>query len=360
MAETDIRQVSTSSLNSASLDFSVKSKQLDSPSDTKENYWYNQNWSKYLGYYKTIPELKKAIDGLSMWTVGKGWNADDRTTIILNLITGWGEDSFQSILTNMLNVKKINGDAYAEIIRVDGILANLKPISPANIRIVVDNNGIIIGYDLMNSSKTPYKRLKPSDVFHLSNDRLGDEIHGVSVVEACEQVILMRNEAMNDWRKVLHRNINPLKIFEVDTDDPTKINTLKSNYTTLVKDYEAMFIPMGNMKLTIPTVPLQDPTNWIQYLENFFYQAVGIPKIILGGSEQFTEATSKVGYLTFEQVYMTEQKELENDIRNKLFLDVKFIRPVSIKDEMLSSEAKNTGQVGFQPNEMTPTVRRNE
>ena len=107
-------------------------------------------------------------------------------------------------------------------------------------------------------------------------------------------------------------------------------------------------------------MPLQNPIEWIRYLENFFYQAVGVPKIILGGSQEFTEASSKVGYLTFEQVYAREQKELEADLWNQLAIKVEFIRPVSLKDNVTQDEAANTGQVGIQPNETEVQVTRNE
>ena len=98
----------------------------------------------------------------------------------------------------------------------------------------------------------------------------------------------------------------------------------------------------------------------IRYLENFFYQAVGIPKIILGGAQEYTEASSKVGYLTFEQVYMAEQRLLEQDLWAQLAIRLEFERPTSLKEEVVTSEAANTGQVGFQPNEVKPTIGRNE
>ena len=100
--------------------------------------------------------------------------------------------------------------------------------------------------------------------------------------------------------------------------------------------------------------------NWIRYLENVFYQAVGVPKIILGGSQEFTEASSKIGYLTFEQPYMAEQRELESDLWAQLGIKVKFERPVSLKEDVQQNEAANTGQVGIQANETQTGVARNE
>jgi hypothetical protein len=51
---------------------------------------------------------------------------------------------------------------------------------------------------------------------------------------------------------------------------------------------------------------------------------------------------------------------MEADIWAKLFLKIKFNRPPSLGGFMQDSEEKNTGQTGFQANEMTPTAGRNE
>lgn len=358
MAELDIRETTTTGMDTAVSNYAVGSKIIDE-AGTNETYWDSPNWSKYLGYYKSIPELKKAVDALAYWTAGKGYKCDSRTQIILNIITGWGEDTFQSILQNMLVVKKINGDAFAEIIREKSdILINLKPLNPSNVRIVVNPKGIIIGYDIKQADGKS-KRFKPDDIFHISNDRIANEIHGISVVEACQWVIDARNEAMSDWRRILHRNLAGLRIIEVDEDDPSKLTTLKNQWHTAIDKGEVLILPKGTAS-PVNINPPVNPENWIRYLENFFYQAVGIPKIILGGSQEFTEASSKIGYLTFEQIYMTEQRLLEQDIHVQLGLDIEFERPVSLKDELIQSEAANTGQVGMQPNELNPQVIRNE
>ena len=360
MANTDINSATITDLENQQPDYSVDTQQLDSPQDQDETSYYYTDFSKWLGYYKTIPELNQAIKALAIWTAGKGWTSDPETTVRLKKITGWGEDTFQSIMENMIIVKKVNGDAFAEIIRnKEKKLINLKPLSPANLKVVVNRQGVVRRYEQINKSdgKT-LRKFQPEDILHLCNDRIGDEIHGESVVAVCEEVILARNEAITDWRKVLHRNINPLKIFNIDEDDEPKLDTLKAKYHKMTKDYEAIFVPLGNMTVDIPAVPLQNPTEWIRYLENFFYQAVGVPKIILGGSQEFTEASSKVGYLTFEQIYMREQRELEGDLWNQLALEVTFERPVSLKDQMVSDEAANTGQVGFQPKETNINMER--
>jgi hypothetical protein len=340
--------------------FSVNSNPLEFSNTGEDTIVNFTEAAKYWGYYKQIPELKKAVDALAMWVIGKGYNVfTDRDEVILDSLRGWGEDSFQSIVRNMLVTKKIQGDSFAEIIRdkETGTLINLKPISPERVRIIVGSNGLIKRYEVKSKSGE-WKPLAQESMLHLCNDRVGDEIRGNSVIEACKWVIDARNEAMQDFRKVLHRNVIPVRIVEVDTDDTTKIAGFKTQYIKAAKDCEVLIIPRGTISMTADTIKIENPMVWIQYLENFFYQAVGIPKIILGGSEQFTEASSKVGYLTFEQVYMAEQSELEDDLKHQLGIEIKFNRPVSLKDEMQGSEEKNTGQVGFQPKESGINMQR--
>jgi len=359
MARTDIGKTTTTNMTDNVDDYSVDSNALDYASSQRETEYTFQDATTYFGYYKTIPELKKAIDALAMWTVGKGYKtAFQKMEFRLESLSGWGEDTFQSIMENMIRVKKIVGDSFAEIIRDENTrtLINLKPISPERMKIIVDKRGRIKRYEQYTS--TGWIRHKKEDILHLCNDRVGDEIHGVSVVEACKWVIDARNEAMTDYKKVLHRNVIPVRIIEVDADDTSKRNELIKEYETAINKGEVLVIPKGTVEIKDTSITIENPTVWIQYLENFFYQAVGIPKIILGGSQEFTEASSKIGYLTFEQVYMREQRELEADLLQQLQLKVTFERPVSLKEPVVEAEAANTGQTGFQPKEAKATEER--
>ena len=359
MADVNISGTQISNLSSTVTDFSVDPKSPDSVQDQEETTHEITKWRQWFGYYKQIPELKKAIDAFATWVVGKGYTSDPDSTVQLENMRGWGEDTFNSIMFNMIITKKIAGDAFAEIIRDpdSGLAINLKPLDPGKIKIIVGRNGLVKRYEYFRAaSKNGWEKFKPQEILHLCNDRVADEIHGTSVVEACEDVILMRNEAMKDYRTVLHRNINPLKIVQLDTDNEQRINEFITKWQNMTKDKEVIFVPKGNVEVEIPPTTLQDPLPWIKYLENFFYQAVGIPKIILGGSEEFTEASSKIAYLTFEQVYAREQKELSADLWNQLAIRVEFDTPASLKNELLQSEKKNTGQTGFQQNDFAASV----
>jgi hypothetical protein len=154
MGELDPNKASVTSLNSLK-GYSVGSQPLDFSGSQKETYWYFTKAAEYFGYYKKIPELKKSVDALALWTAGRGYTTQDSLTkVTLDFVSGWGEDSIDSIFENMLIVKKIIGDSFAEIIedQETELLINLKPISPERVRIVVDENGITIRYDIMKDN----------------------------------------------------------------------------------------------------------------------------------------------------------------------------------------------------------------
>lgn len=355
MASTDIRQTTTTGLDTGISNYSVTSVTLDRAADQKENYWDNSNFEKYNGYYFDIPEYGAAIDAYATWVLGKGWTADARTTAILENITGWGEDTIQQILWNLIVMKKVQGDSFAQIIRnpKTGQLINIKSLG--TLRIVTNSKGRVIRYEKRDGMKL--QEFQPNEILHLCNNRYGDQIHGTPTTRRVQWVIDARNEAMADWRRVLHRTT--VRVLYVDEDNPSRLANLQRDYQDAIKKGEVIMIPGKKgeyefMDLSAP--PVDAYLNWIKYLENFFYQALGVPKVILGGSEEFTEASSKISYLTYEQVYMREVTEIQADLWNQLAIRIEFNKPASLKSEMLSSEEKNTGQVGFQPNDVEAGV----
>lgn len=358
MSELNISPVTYTNMKGTVKDFSVNPSNIDSAGNQAETYWDNVNWNKNLGYYKTIPEVHQVIRTLVAWSVGKGYEADPEDEATIENWTGWGEDSFQSIMENMLTTMFINGDAYAEIIRNNetGQIINLKPLDPSVMRIVVGNNGIIKRYEQRNVTGKS-QTFKPFEIFHITNERIASEIHGNGIVDACQWIIDARNEAMSDKRRVHHTST--IRVMEVDSDDPDKLATLKVQYADAIKRGEVLLVPKGNV--TFPDAPINyiDTLEWIRYLESFFYVVSGVPKSIVN-VEGFGEASSKIGYLTFEVAYTRIQTLLESDLRNQLAIFLKFNRPVSIGNQLQASEEANTGQTNIQPNDIRAGLGRTE
>ena len=356
MATLDISAATTTDLDTSVDEFSVAAKPLDTVEG--ETYWYFKNAKTNFGYLKTIPEYKAALKSLAIYVVGKGYELENLEDVpILENIRGNGKDTIISILEGMIIVKKAIGDAFAQIIRNDkaGTLVNLKPISPERVRIVYSPNGLIKRYDIRKNSGK-WQALEKENMFHLINDRIADEVHGTATTDTCKWVIDARHEALTDERKIKHRQLG-LGILYVDTDNPTKLAEIKEQYADAINKNELLVLPMGTAEIKDSGVNPKDRLAWIQYLENFMYQAVEVPRVI-ATSENYTEAASKVGYLTFEPVYTNEQTLLEADMWNQLGIKITFKRPASLGGTIQEDEAKNTGQTGFQPKETEATMER--
>jgi len=360
MPEVDIGQAQVTS--STIVDYSVDPMHTEAAGEQKETTWMNTKFTQYFGYFKTIPELNSAINAKATWTVGKGVIADKMTTFILQGITGNGKDTFNTILENMIRTYNIGGDAYCEIIRAkDGELINLKPLDPTVMRHVANRKGRLIRFEQVSKTKKSVKRFKPEEIFYLPRNRVADEIHGSSVIAAVENIILMRNEALADWKRVLHRNVDPMWIIHADTDDPEKIAKVRRDWEAIKKNSETWIVPKGvivpELVATAPNASL-NPLAWIQLLTKYFFEAVGVPRIIVGGSEEFTEASAKIAYLAFQQTIEEEQLFIEEQVGLQLGMTINLEFPASLENEMLSDKPKveergMTGDQAMQPNDTT-------
>lgn len=349
--ETNIGKTTITDLNSTINDYSVKAAHTDGVSVVGETYYDNENFAERYGYFKSIPEYKQALIALATWAIGKGFNADARTIVELGNLTGNGKDTFDSIMMNLFITALFHGDSYAEIVRDKSRLINIKPLDPQSMRTVFDDKGRIIRYEQRTKTSNNITKWKPHEIFHLMIDRIADETHGTAVIESCKWVIDTRNEAMTDWRRVLHRST--VRVLYIDADDTSRLQQVKTEYREAIKYGELIILPAKKGDAEFEQLEAPDVNKflqWIQYLENVFYQIVGVPRVI-ATSENFTEAGSKVGYATFEPTYTRHQTYLEKQIWLQLGYKITFNRPPSLMENMQSDETKNAGQLGFQPND---------
>ncbi len=359
MPDTDIGESIASDLQNKVVDYSVDAVSTDAPGDQEETTWQSTTWTKNLGYYKKIPELKSAIDTKVTWVIGSGFEADEETTMLLGTIKGNGKESFNSILANQYKVSIIDGDSYAEIITDDDdVLANLKPLAPDTIISVWNRQGRIKRYEQVVKKKwwkfwkSDNKIFKPEQIFHLSRDRIADEMHGISVIPAVEEIILMRNEAMTDWKAVLHQNIRPRWKIMLDTDDTAKIAAFKKKYDAANALGENMYIPKGTVEVDVlgvsPNATL-NPLAWIENLTNYFYQLVNVPQIIVGNAKAFTDASGKIVYLAFEQSVKGGQLYNEEQVLAQLNSEIKLTFPASLQTDAVSDTPSETDVVEEEP-----------
>ena len=359
MAIHDIAQLDTSDLTNQRADYSVSPQETDGATGHKPNFWINTNWAQQLGYYKTIPELTAVIDAKATWTVGKGIEAEPNTLFRIKTILGIGTDTFNTILENMIRTYNIGGDAYAEIVRrpdEEDYIINLKPLDPGSIQIHFNDKGIITKYVQVSKAKGQKdKTFQPEQIFHLMRNRVADEIHGQSMIDAVEWIILAKNEAMTDMKRLMHRYVEPRFIFHLDTDDDIKIAAVKAKGDAANKNGENIYVPKGAVEPELVAVAPNatlSPLSWIESLDSKFYEAAAVPKIILGGAGAVTEAAVKIAYLAFQQTIEEEQLFIEEQVAAQLGYEINLVFPASLENEMLSDNKKDGAQ-NIDPSETT-------
>src|SRR3990167_5611101 len=142
MGQLDINQAIEGGLSTA---YSISQKSTDGVSEQKETEWFNTNWSRWYGYFLQYDQVRSAIMMKAIWNIGKGYTTDAETQVILENISGWGKDTFEDILFNMLVSAYIGGDSYAHIIidEETNTLLNLKCLDPESIKHIVGSDGML-------------------------------------------------------------------------------------------------------------------------------------------------------------------------------------------------------------------------
>lgn len=359
MAELNLSSATTTNFSGSIPDFIVNQKNLDAVDGTgDESYHYFDYAPKFYGYYLSIPEIYSAANSLATWAVSRGWKADNiMTELELNHIKGMGKDSFTQLMWNHQVVKKVVGDAFMEFKREEGKIINAIPISPERVRIVFWKNGMIKRYDIWNGSE--WKPIAKENILHSSNNRIGDQRHGTSQIEAAKFIIDARNEALADERTIKHRD-KALGIAYYETDKAGKIAYANSQIERAVRNGEMVGLPKDTVKIEpYPSRSSEDRTGWISYLENFFYQVFGVPRSI-ASSDGTSEVGGKMGHVIFEPIYTKEQKDLEDDLWNQQSIKITFNRPPSLGGLEPSNPAEDMAKnsIAIQPNDVTANMER--
>jgi len=359
MVDLKIDTATVSDMTGIVQEVTPSSEVTDAATGTGETTYQNSDWSEQWGYFNNVPELKSALIMKSIWNVGKGYTTDDSTAMVLENIRGWGKDTFNDILFNMDMISRLAGDSYAEIIKdASGEMINLKPLDPGNMRIVVDSKGILVRYEQMNKAKV-MRKFAIADIFHLSHNRLADQIHGISDITSLKKTITAEFENFDDMKKIMHRQAKPMIMFKLGTDDQTKINAFIAKMDEATNKGENIYIPEDDHTVSYEVVQVnvsQMILAWRDDVRNKFYRALGLPQIVFG-SAGTTESGGKMEYLAHEQVFESDQTFLERQLWNQLAIKLDLISPVSLLQGAQEDEAKDADQgLEVQPNDVTAGV----
>ena len=358
MAELNISQATTTNFTDNVPEYIVDSIALDVASPNQdETYHYFSNATKYYGYYLSIPEIFCAANAMATWAFGAGWSTDDlKLKAELEHVQGHGKDTFAKIIWSAEVVKLVVGDAFIEFKRNENkTLINMIPISPERVRVVFDKLGMIKRYDTWNG--TEWKSIKKENMLHLVNKRLGDQMHGTSQIQSNEFEVNAIKEALSDERIIKHRD-KALGIVYYKTDKTGKISYVNSQIENAVKNGEMLGLPEDTAKIEpYPSRSSEDRTGWIETLTNRFYINFGVPRSV-ASSEGTSEVGGKMGNVNFEPTYAKERMDMEEDLWAQQAIKIKFEKQAQLGGLLKETMAKNTGDIGIQPNDVTANMER--
>ena len=358
MAEYNLSNATTTDFTNQVPNFIVESKNLDIANANKEEtFVYFDKATEDFGYYFNHPQVSSPINSLATWAVSRGWTCDDGIQKQeLEHVTGMGKDTFDTIMWNHEVVKLAVGDSFCEVLRGDkNMIINMIPISPERVKVVIKGSRII-RYEVWDSNK--WVRKKTEQILHSQNKRIGDQVHGTSLIQSNKKVIDALLEANDDERIIKHRD-KALGIAYYKTNNTGKIAYANTQIEKGVKNGEMIGLPEDTAKIEpYPSRSSEDRQNWLTYLENLNYQTGGVPRSI-ATSDGTSEVGGKMGHVIFEPIYTKEQVDLEGDLWNQLAVKIKFNRPPSLGGmQPQLDEAKNTGQISIQPNDVEASMTR--
>lgn len=343
---TTLRTGQTTDYSNQGTEFSVDL--IDTDGSEHKGVIFYPNFKKWHGYYRQIPELRAVINKFASWTFGRGIKGEDKEIKKLERIKGFGKDSPRSVLKNQWRTALICGDSFAHKIRDKaGRLTNLKPLNPGTTGILTNEFGILIGYVVLGSNRI----YDVEEIYHLSYERIADEMHGIPFPEALEELVLSRNEGIADLRVLYHRTVKPIQFFEVETDDTTKLNSMESTINDAYKKSENVVIPKGvvgeiksSQGIKSPGLTI-DNLNYLKFIVRQFVTACGMPEVVMGWGAETTEASSKIIYLAFQQEIEDMQLYNQEQIKEQLGIEINLEFPASIEEELQRDEKKDSGQL---------------
>lgn len=360
MAEFNLSAGTTTNFEANVPNFIIESISLDNANpDNKETYWYFSKATTNLGYYYTIPEIFNAANALATWAFGRGRTMEDKTMEVqLDHVKGMGKDTFDQLMWNHEVVKLIVGDSFMEVKRNKSrkIILNMIPISPERIRLVFGKTGLLLRYDTWNGEI--WKVIALKDMYHSTNKRIGDQMHGQAQGEPANRIIDAMTEALEDERLIKHRD-KALGIVYYKTNNVGKITYANTQIEKAVKNGEMLGLPEDTAKIEpYPSRGSEDRSAWMLMLENKFYQVFGVPRSI-ATSDGTSEVGGKMGHVIFEPIYTKEQMDEEANLFAQHSIKIKWNRPPSLGGLQPDiNDAKNTGQTAIQPNDVTVNMER--
>lgn len=286
---------------------------------------YMADFLKWKGYYDQIPILRSTINAVADATAAswdtKGKNADTMKAVLKNF-DGNGKETFKTLMVNAIKTGMLCGDAYFEIVPNEDLgIENLVMLPSNNIRIIIKNGRIKRYEEVSAPVGENAARWKPQEIFHYVNNPIGAMVHGTSDVEPLQNLLVYLKQVQTDLGDIMHNYSIPKEIVEVDTDDPTEMANLKSEYMSMKnRGYKIVFVPKDAMKVSAFSAAIDlDPANWHRLIIEQILASMRVPDLALGTGTVNSEESARMKYSGFRQLVRMKQQLLEEQLERQLF-----------------------------------------
>ena len=366
----DVKNTTTQPLDQSLKIQTTAPESLDEATDEISRH-ASPNWNRNLGYLKKHVSVKAVMNKLKLWTFGEGIEADDRTTKILERITGWGKETAVDVFGNQIVIEHVNGDSYGEIITTDGKLIsekgdnlqNVKPLNPGRMQTLVNESGIIIGYEeLSTDKKKVVDTFETEEIFHLVHNRTANEIHGTSDIDSIITFLDKIKQLDEDMSVMFHRFVVPLVIWRLNTDDTTAMATFKTQSKKARNGGDDMVISDKAVEWSMlepgkGVGKTLDPMSWRNKWTEEVIKGGEVPALIMAIESGTTEAASKMVTLAWEKVVENSQRSIEAQVKAQLHLEITLPQSITIEKNLAADEAKDAGaQTKMKPSETSTSL----
>lgn len=315
---------------------------VNRPGET--NFWQSSLWTIHNGYYEGHSSVKTVINKLAMWTAGKGYNTKGKgTQKVCDRIIGSGKDTFDEVIKNQVRVRHIDGDSYAEICGGKGTkLQNLKPLNSGAMKVYYNKFGMLSHYGYQFSGQEE-QRFEKEEIFHLSLNRNADATHGTGDIESLTSFLDKIKQLDEDMATFFHGYVVPMIIWKLNTSKPADVAQFKADQKVAKNTGTDIIIPEKAVDWDLVEAGKNgiDPLTWRQTWVEEVTKGGGVPALIMAIEAGSTEASSKMVYVSWQQVIEDEQNYLEKQIKLQLGLDVTFEFPARIEENLGEDEGKD-------------------
>lgn len=327
-----------------------------------ENQEYQQDWTKWHGFFRNVPDYRTSMITLTDWVIGtKKFIMDKRTEEIVRKIKGNGKQNFRMILKNHFMTTIIGGDSTTEIIKdKSGRLKNLMIRDPGTIKIIANRKGRIILYKQMSGKQQGntvaqlevLHTWQPEQIWHTMNNPIADEIHGIPESESMQDLIKSLEQIQKTYAVVLERYMKPTYFFEADTDDETELAAIAKKLDKAMREIKNVVLPKGTLdeikSAKVAQFSILDPIPWMNFLSRKFNKVARVPEIVQGESRESAVTAGEINFIGFREYIIQKQVDYSENIKDQLSLDITFPEPREMETEQMkkggSNEKANKGK----------------